>query len=169
MRTCSKKPITSSPASHASGSRRQPSQAHAPCGGVSGGPLWAPDGAMLPRGQLRRVLEAPRATTHPKPLHPTLSKTLRSARSADLFPKTHNVEPRLPRERVPSSTKSNPRPVWRCVRGSFVTPRRCDAPQGPAEACFESPPSDHTPQAPASYSFKDSEVRTKCGLVPKNP
>ena len=27
------------PASHASGSRRQPSQAHAPCGGVSGGPL----------------------------------------------------------------------------------------------------------------------------------
>ena len=100
----------------------------------------------------------------------SLSKTLRSARSADLFQKTHNVEPRLPRERVPSSTKSSPRLfVRRCVRGSFVTPRRCDAPQGPAEACFESPPSDHTPQAPASYSFKDSEVRTKCGLVPKNP
>ena len=35
MRTCSKKPITSSPASHTSGSRRQYHQAHAPGRGVS--------------------------------------------------------------------------------------------------------------------------------------
>ena len=48
---------------------------------------------MLPRGQLRRVLEAPEGPHTPSPGILLLRKTLRSARSADLFQKTHNVEP----------------------------------------------------------------------------
>ena len=64
-----------------------------------------------------------------------------SARSADLFQKTHNVEQPPPTRAGPVVHQVKPMslaevPLQRCGRVSFVTPRRYDAPQGAAEGCF---------------------------------
>jgi hypothetical protein len=85
---CSQKPITSSRPSHASGSRGQPSQAHA-------------------------LVE-----------------------------------------------------VW---PGVLCDPPTARCSPGASGGVFLRTPRSHTRQGPASYALKDSEVRTKCVLVPKNP